>query len=101
VGGLLHRGDSEYLYRLSVTRPEPTVKDTVSVTAGKTNELKLSVTRKHGHGALLKAAIKGLPPGVTAVVPDIRVPPEYREASDFENGRQNRGANAEDQLNTL
>jgi hypothetical protein len=73
VGGLLHRGGPEYLYRLSVTRPEPTVKtsvaeDAFSVTAGKTNELKLSVTRKYGHGALLKAVVKGLPTGVTAVV---------------------------------
>ncbi len=76
MGGLLHRGGPEYLYRLSVTRPEPTVKVTVaedafSVTAGKTNELKLSVTRKYGHSAPLTAVLKGLPPGVTAIVPDI------------------------------
>ena len=76
VGGLLHRGGPEYLYRLNVSRPKPTVKATVaenaiSMVAGKTNELKLSVLRKYGHRAPLKTMIKGLPPGVAAVVPDI------------------------------
>jgi hypothetical protein len=71
VGGLIHRGSSDYLYRLSATHPMPAVKVIVTDNAytiepGKTNELKFTVTRSHGYSEKLKASLKDLPPGVSA-----------------------------------
>jgi hypothetical protein len=76
VGGLLHRGGPESLYRLSISRPKPTVSATVAddvftLETGKTNEVKLTITRKFGHANKLRASVRGLPQGVTVQLPEI------------------------------
>ncbi len=70
AGNVLHRGGGECLFRLSVTRPKPTLRAVVAANAvtiepGKTNEIKLTVTRLHGFAAKLSASAKGLPDSVT------------------------------------
>ena len=69
VGSLLHRGAADYLYRLAVTRPVPSLKASVAENAfvlelGKTNEIKVTLTRRHGWATNLTLSAKGLPDGV-------------------------------------
>ena len=70
VSSLLHEGGTNYIYRLSITEPQPSFRATVaannfSVAKGKTNEFKLTVTKQNGHDKPLQLEAKGLPAGVT------------------------------------
>ena len=71
VGNLLHRGGSNYLYRLLITRGEPDYKATVSehslvVQPGATNDLKVVVNRLNGFTNQISVRLTGLPDGVSA-----------------------------------
>jgi len=71
VGNVLHRGDGEHLYRLSVRRATPDVKLSVSDTAftispGKTNEIKITAKTLHGFQRKMTASLRGLPEGLNA-----------------------------------
>ncbi len=76
VGNVLHRGGTDYLYRLSVRRAVPSLKINVAETAfsvapGKTNELKVTVKRLHGFKAKLTVSSKDLPVGLTQESVDV------------------------------
>jgi hypothetical protein len=71
VGNVLHRGDSEHLYRLSVRRAMPEVKVNVSETSftispGKTNQIKVTVKPSHGFKRKLTVSVRGLPDDLNA-----------------------------------
>jgi len=71
VGNVLHRGGADYLYRLGINRAVPGVKTVVAKNAfiiepGKTNEIKVTVTRLYGFQSKLTISAKGLPEGVAA-----------------------------------
>jgi len=70
IASLLRQGGSNYIYRLSVTEPQPGFRATVgadnfNVSPGKTNEVKVTVTKLHGHDKPLMIAASGLPKGVS------------------------------------
>lgn len=76
VSCVLHRGGSDHLYRLSVQRARPAVKCVVTshdltLEPGKTNDLKVRVTRLHGFSAKLTLTASGLPEGVSASAVDV------------------------------
>lgn len=69
VGNLLQRGGHDQRYRLSLMRPKPTWSASVPdsglvLEPGKTNEWKVTVTRRHGADGPLKVSVRGVPPGV-------------------------------------
>ena len=69
VSNVLHRGDAEHLYRLSLRPATPGWKATVAANAfvfkaGETNEIKVSVKRLHGFKSKLALSAQGLPEGV-------------------------------------
>ncbi len=69
VGNLLQRGGRDQRYRLSVVRPKPTWSASVPDSAlvlepGKTNEWKVTLSRRHGADGRLKVSVRGTPPGV-------------------------------------
>lgn len=69
VGNLLQSGGEDQRYRLSVSRPQPSVKVTVpenawSVAPGKTNEIKVTVQRRYGFDRKLSLSVTGLPDGI-------------------------------------
>jgi hypothetical protein len=69
VGNVLHRGGTDYFYRLSVLPAVPSVKVNVSETAltiapGRTNDLKITVKRLHGFKEKLTLSSTGLPDGL-------------------------------------
>jgi hypothetical protein len=69
VRNVLHRGGPDHLYRLSIERPEPSVKATIAehaiaIEAGKTNKLKVTLKRLYGFDAKLTLTVEGLPEGV-------------------------------------
>ena len=71
VGNVLHRGGVDHLYRLSINRAMPGLKNLVvgnafTIEPGKTNEVKVTVKRLHGFQSKLRISVKGLPDGVTA-----------------------------------
>ena len=71
VGNLLHTGGTDLRYRLQLRRPGPELQCTVadhafSVEAGKTNEIKVTLTRSHGFNAPLRLHASGLPSDVEA-----------------------------------
>jgi hypothetical protein len=71
VGNVLHRGGSDYLYRLSVSRAVPGLKAVAAVNAiaiepGQTNDVKITITRLHGFQPELTLSINGLPEGLKA-----------------------------------
>ncbi|HXJ74002.1 MAG TPA: PPC domain-containing protein [Candidatus Dormibacteraeota bacterium] len=71
VGNVLHRGGQEYVYRLKVERPVPTVRarlgaNVLVVEAGKTNEIKLNVKFTYGAKGKFIASTRGVPPDVQA-----------------------------------
>lgn len=71
VGGLGRQGGSNFLYRLSFGRPTPGLKATVaenafSIEPGKTNEIKVTVTRRYQLTNSLNLRVTGLPVGVRA-----------------------------------
>ncbi len=76
VSSLLRQGGSNYIYRLSVTEPKPGFRATVAannfnVSPGKTNEIKVTVTKLHGHDKPLVIAANGLPKGVSLVAGEV------------------------------
>ena len=71
VSNVLHRGDAESLYRLSIRPAIPSWKATVAAQAfvfkaGETNEIKVNVKRLHGFKSKLTLSLQGLPEGVQA-----------------------------------
>lgn len=71
VGSRVQRGDPNFRYRLNLQRAQPDFRATVAAGAftlkpGATNDVKLTVTRSHGHAAKLTAAFGDLPTGVSA-----------------------------------
>jgi hypothetical protein len=76
VGSRVQRGDPNFRYRLSLQRPQPDFRATVAAGAftlkpGATNDVKLTVTRSHGHSAKLTAAFGELPTRVSAAPVDV------------------------------
>lgn len=76
ISSLLRQGSSNYIYRLSVTEPKPGFRATVAannfnVSPGKTNEIKVTVTKLHGHDKPLVIAANGLPKGVSLVAGEV------------------------------
>jgi hypothetical protein len=78
ISSLLRQGGSNYIYRLSVTEPKPGFRATVAannfnVSPGKTNEIKVTVSRVNGHDNPLVIETSGLPAGVSLVTGEIPV----------------------------
>lgn len=76
VRDLMGRGGEDFVYRLEAARPTPTVEgklevQSVTIAAGGSAELKVTVARKHGHAAPIVALVKGLPAGVSATAPEV------------------------------
>ena len=76
VGNVLQRGGSDYLYRLNIRRATPALKINVSetaftITAGKTNQLKVTVKRLNGFKRELDVSVRGLPEGLEALPVEI------------------------------
>ncbi|MBI3880460.1 MAG: hypothetical protein HY301_10410 [Verrucomicrobia bacterium] len=71
VSDLFGNGGENFVYRLYLGPPQPdfaltTTEHTVRLEPGKTNELKVTLTRANGHTNRLTFAVEGLPAGVTA-----------------------------------
>lgn len=71
VGNLLHRGGSNFLYRLTAVHPVPSFKITSAehslvVRAGSTNDFKVNVSRQNGFTNAIVVHAVGLPSGVQA-----------------------------------
>lgn len=76
VTDLTRQGGPDYYYRLALVSPEPAVKGAVTVhsvklEAGKSAELKVSVTMSGGYKSKLKLAAKQLPAGIAAAEVDV------------------------------
>ncbi len=76
VSDLTQKGGSDFVYRLEMKPLVPDFKVALDnhayrLEAGKTNEIKLTVTRLHGHKAKLEVTLTGLPEGVTAKVAEV------------------------------
>lgn len=76
ISSLLRQGGSNYIYRLSVTEPQPSFRATVAannfnLSPGKTNEFKATLTRIHGHDGKLVFEAGGLPQGVSLVAGEV------------------------------
>ncbi len=76
VGSLVRRGGPDYVYRLSLAHPQPTLvaklsADVFTVEAGRTNEVKVGITRRHGFLGRLSVIAEGLPAGVVAEPVDV------------------------------
>ena len=76
VSDLSQKGGSDFVYWLEMKPLVPDFKVSIDnhayrIEAGKTNEIKLTVTRLHGHKASLAVTLAGLPEGVTAKVAEI------------------------------
>ena len=70
VGSTLHRGGSDHIYHLKLTKAEPEYEITVAANAfaiapGQTNEVKVTTRRRNGHSAKLTITAANLPSGVT------------------------------------
>lgn len=70
VGNLLHRGNSDCLYRLSLDRRVPRIEVSVAASAftlksAETNEVPVTVKRLHGDKRPLRLSARGLPAGVS------------------------------------
>ena len=70
IGNVLHRGGPDHLYRLSISRAVPGLKavavsNAFAIEPGKTNEIKVTVTRLHGFQSKLTVSARGLPEGLT------------------------------------
>ncbi len=77
IGDVTHHGGPDYVYRLTVSEAIPAVTGmavghAVSVTAGKTAEVKVAVKRVNGFKTKLQLAARGLPEKVSA--PEVEVP---------------------------
>lgn len=69
VGNLLQRGGQDQRYRLSLQRPKPVWSASMAESAwslepGKTNESKVTLTRRYGADIKLTVSVRGLPAGV-------------------------------------
>ena len=69
VGNLLQRGGQDQRYRLSLQRPKPVwsawmAESAWSLEPGKTNESKVTLTRRFGADIKLTVSVRGLPAGV-------------------------------------
>lgn len=69
VGNLLQRGGQDQRYRLSLQRPKPLWSASMAESAwslepGKTNESKVTLTRRFGADIKLTVSVRGLPAGV-------------------------------------
>lgn len=69
VGNLLQRGGRDQRYRLSLQRPKPLWSASMAEAAwslepGKTNESKVTLTRRYGAEMRLTVSVRGLPAGV-------------------------------------
>ncbi len=76
VSDLTQKGGSDFVYWLELKPLVPDFKVSIDNHAyrlepGKTNEIKLTVTRLHGHKASLAVMFTGLPDGVTAKAAEI------------------------------
>lgn len=76
VGDVTQRGGPEFFYRLTIAPAAPTVTATVphhafKVEAGKSLEIKATVTPVHGFNSKLRFTVTGLPDGVTAAEVDV------------------------------
>ena len=76
VGNVLNRGGSDYLYRLSISRAVPGLKavsasNAFTIEAGKTNEIKTTITRLNGFQSKLTLSVQGLPEGLAAEPIDV------------------------------
>jgi len=76
VSDLFHRGGEDFVYRLHAAPPAPDFKviaadHAIRVEPGKTNEMKLEITRLNGQTNRLMASVEMLPEGVTAKVPEV------------------------------
>jgi Bacterial pre-peptidase C-terminal domain len=76
VGNLLQRGSPESFYRLALTPARPDVRLTVpdsafTLTAGQTNEVKVTVNRLQGYAGKLSVQAVGLPDGVSTTPVDV------------------------------
>lgn len=74
ISDMYGNGGLEYFYRLEHAAPPPSFTATVPTHAffvenGKTNEIKVTVTRNEGFKDKLNLAVKGLPDGVKANLP--------------------------------
>ena len=72
VGNLVHTGGTDLRYRLQLRHPSPELQSTVadhafSVEAGKTTEIKVTLTRIQGFNAPLRLRATGLPTDVEAL----------------------------------
>ena len=69
VRNVLHRGGSNYLYRLTIQRPEPTLKATVAdhafkIEPGKTNKISITLKKLYGFDVKPSFTVEGLPQGI-------------------------------------
>jgi hypothetical protein len=76
VGDVTQRGGVDFFYRLTLTPATPSVSASVAahafkVEAGKSVEIKATVSPAHGFKMKLKLAVLGLPAGVTATEVDV------------------------------
>jgi len=76
IGSLLRRGGADYVYRLAITRPQPSFNLTLaaevfSIEPGKTNEVKVGVSRREGFEGKFRLVIDGLPPGLRSEPMDV------------------------------
>ena len=75
IGDVSHHGGDDFLYRLAITDAAPSATAAVTVhsltvQAGKTAEMKVSVKRANGFKTKLQLTAKNLPEGVTATPAD-------------------------------
>jgi hypothetical protein len=76
IGDVSHHGGEDFLYRLAIMEPVPSVSGVVTAHAlavkpGKTVDLKTAVKRANGFKAKLQLIAKNLPEGVTASVAEV------------------------------
>lgn len=76
ISDMYGNGSPEHFYRIEHVAPPPHFTATIPAHAffvenGKTNEIKVTVTRNEGFKEKLVLSVKGLPDGVTAKIPEI------------------------------
>ena len=69
VRNVLNHGGTNYLYRLSIQKPDPALKATVAANAfkiesGATNKIKVTLKRMHGFDEKVTFSVEDLPEGV-------------------------------------
>ncbi len=84
IGDVTHHGGNDFIYRLAIAEATPSVAATagnhfVTVAAGKTAEMKVTVKRANGFKPKLQLTAKNLAEGVSA--PDVAVPDKDGEVT--------------------